>query len=203
MHRGPVQGATSVWPWPWVVLPPATTCPQADTRENWISSSLKLDKYLQSGISTHLSEFLLSLVLGPQGRLDQAGNSFMISSQNIKSMFPYYSRYCIHVCVCVCVCVYKNICSPLSPKKVINYLTYNAYVWGWKYVCCVLSCFSCASLPGSSIHGILRARKLEWVAMPSSRGSKIPTQGLKPHLLHLLHLQAGSLPLAPPVYMSV
>ena len=27
------------------------------------------------------------------------------------------------------------------------------------------------SLPGSSVHGILQARILEWVAMPSSRGS--------------------------------
>ena len=30
------------------------------------------------------------------------------------------------------------------------------------------------SLPGSSIHGILQARILEWVAMPSSRGSFWP-----------------------------
>ena len=28
-----------------------------------------------------------------------------------------------------------------------------------------------APLPGSSVHGILQARVLEWVAMPSSRGS--------------------------------
>ena len=27
------------------------------------------------------------------------------------------------------------------------------------------------SLPGSSVHGILQARILEWVTMPSSRGS--------------------------------
>ena len=27
------------------------------------------------------------------------------------------------------------------------------------------------SLPGSSVHGVLQARILEWVAMPSSRGS--------------------------------
>ena len=27
------------------------------------------------------------------------------------------------------------------------------------------------SPPGSSVHGILQARTLEWVAMPSSRGS--------------------------------
>ena len=30
------------------------------------------------------------------------------------------------------------------------------------------------SLPGSSVHGILQARILEWVAMPSSRGSPGP-----------------------------
>ena len=30
------------------------------------------------------------------------------------------------------------------------------------------------SPPGFSIHGILQARKLEWVAMPSSRGSSWP-----------------------------
>ena len=45
-----------------------------------------------------------------------------------------------------------------------------------------LSCFShvrlCDSMdcspPGSSVHGILQARILEWVAMPSSRGSSPP-----------------------------
>ena len=44
---------------------------------------------------------------------------------------------------------------------------------------CLLSHFSPVILydamdcspPGSSIHGILQARLLEWVAMPSSRGS--------------------------------
>ena len=30
------------------------------------------------------------------------------------------------------------------------------------------------SLPASSVHGILQARILEWVAMPSSRGSSLP-----------------------------
>ena len=32
--------------------------------------------------------------------------------------------------------------------------------------------------PGSSVHGILQARMLEWVAMPSSRG--LPNPGIKP-----------------------
>ena len=47
------------------------------------------------------------------------------------------------------------------------------------------------SPPGSSVHGILQARTLEWVAMPSSRGS-FPTQGSDPRLLCLLHWQTGS-----------
>ena len=34
------------------------------------------------------------------------------------------------------------------------------------------------SPPGSSVHGILQARILEWVAMPSSRGSSRPRQSL-------------------------
>ena len=50
------------------------------------------------------------------------------------------------------------------------------------------------SLPGSSVHGILQARTLEWGATPSSRGSSWP----RDHLLCLLHWQVGSLPLAPP-----
>ena len=37
--------------------------------------------------------------------------------------------------------------------------------------------------PGSSIHGILQARILEWVAISFSRGI-FPTQGLTPGLLH-------------------
>ena len=45
------------------------------------------------------------------------------------------------------------------------------------------------SLPGSSVLGILQARILEWVAMPSSRGIFL-TQELKPHLYHLLQWQA-------------
>ena len=35
------------------------------------------------------------------------------------------------------------------------------------------------SLPGSSVHGILQARKLEWVAIPFSRGSSWPREWTK------------------------
>ena len=49
------------------------------------------------------------------------------------------------------------------------------------------------SPPGSSVHGILQARILQWVAMPLSRGSSDP--GIE---LRSPALQADSLPSEPP-----
>ena len=50
---------------------------------------------------------------------------------------------------------------------------------------------------GSFVRGIFQARILEWVAMPSSRGSSRPRDPARnPHLLHQ-HWQAGSSPPAP------
>ena len=47
------------------------------------------------------------------------------------------------------------------------------------------------SPPGSSVHGILQARILEWVVLPCLFTWGIPTQGSNLHLLHLLHWQEG------------
>jgi len=48
------------------------------------------------------------------------------------------------------------------------------------------------SLPGSSVHGILQARRLEWVAIPFSRGSSQLNDGtqvscIAADSLHLRH----------------
>jgi len=50
------------------------------------------------------------------------------------------------------------------------------------------------SPPGSSVHGILQARILEWVALSSSRGSS--DSGIEPVSLAALASQADSLPLS-------
>ena len=50
-----------------------------------------------------------------------------------------------------------------------------------------------SSPPGSSVHGILKARILEWVAIPFSRG--LPDPGIE---LRFPALQADSLPSEPP-----
>ena len=48
------------------------------------------------------------------------------------------------------------------------------------------------ALPGYPVHGMLQARILEWVSIPSSRGI-FPTQGLN---VDRQYRQAGSLPLS-------
>ena len=57
---------------------------------------------------------------------------------------------CLIVCVCVCVCVLVTQSCPTL---------YDA-----------MDC----SLPGSSVHGIVQARILEWVAISFSRGASQP-----------------------------
>ena len=62
---------------------------------------------------------------------------------------------------------------------------------GYPYYACILSRFSHAQLfatlwtvvhsPGSSVHGILQARMLEWVTMPSSKD--LPNPGIEPSCL--------------------
>ena len=64
----------------------------------------------------------------------------------------------------------------------------------------MLSCFGLIlcdpvnrSPPGSSVHEILQARILEWVAVTLLQGI-FPTQGSNLCVLHLLHQQAGFFP---------
>ena len=53
----------------------------------------------------------------------------------------------ICVCVCVCVCIYTHV---------YKYISHS-----------VMSDPMDCSLPGSSVHGILQERLLEWVGFPA------------------------------------
>ena len=79
------------------------------------------------------------------------------------------------VCVCVCVFVCVHVKSLQSCPTLCN----------------PMDC----SPPGSSVHGILLARILEWVSMSSSRASSRPRD--QTCISCLLHWQVSSLPLAP------
>ena len=60
-------------------------------------------------------------------------------------------------------------------KNIYVYIYINTYICACMHakllqLCLTLQPVGC-SLSGSSVHGILQARILEWVAMPSSRES--------------------------------
>ena len=79
--------------------------------------------------------------------------------EKVQTFLVYLSSPCVNefwncmtipcVCVCMCMCSVARLCPTL---------------WGpMDY-----------RLPGSSVHGILQTRILEWVDYPSSRGSSQP-----------------------------
>ena len=97
---------------------------------------------------------------------------------------------------CVCVCMYT--CSLLVLEKGRQVSNRQICV-----LCCsVISDPMDCSPPGSSVHGILQVRILEYVVISSSRRI-FPIQVSKLGLLNLLHWQADSLPLVPHKFTSV
>ena len=83
------------------------------------------------------------------------------------------ANLCVRECVCVCVCMCVYACAPL----------------------CLTLCDPIDWSPaGTSVHGISQARKLEWVAISSSRGPFV-TLGSN---FHFLPWQVDSWPLRHP-----
>ena len=70
-------------------------------------------------------------------------------AQKVKNL-PAMQKTQLCVCVCVCVCARTRACVLVTQSCLI--------------LCNPINC----SPPGSSVHGILQARILEWVAIPSS-----------------------------------
>jgi len=90
-------------------------------------------------------------------------------------------------------CPHPSQCCPARAST-----GYRACVRAKSLQSCLTLCNAMdCSLPGSSVHGILQARILEWVYHALLQGI-FPTQGSNLRLLCLLHRQRGSLPLAPP-----
>ena len=101
-----------------------------------------------------------------------------------KFVYPWLKKNQEIVCVCVCTHAQREgwlFFQPIhsTPEK-MQYLIFSIWLCA-----CVLSHFSHVWFfvtqrfkehcpPGSSVHGILQARILEWVAMPSSRRSSWP-----------------------------
>ena len=92
---------------------------------------------------------------------------------------------------------------PCSSESITTLLT--GYVCAKSLQLCPTLCNPMDySLPGSSVHGILQARILEWVAMHSSRGSSqtrdgTPVSYVAGRFLLLSHLGSPMMRLAPSI----
>ena len=77
-----------------------------------------------------------------------------------------------------------KVIQPLSSRKAIWFQILSLFILKWLNLFCVHNkllqlCLTLCdlmdcSLPGSSVHGILQARILEWIVMPSSRATSWP-----------------------------
>ena len=83
---------------------------------------------------------------------------------------------------------FATLCSFLPYSKG-NQL--HVYVWSALQLCPAFCDPMDCSPSGSSVHGILQARILEWVALPSSRGSSPPRDG--PHISYVSYIDSGVL----------
>ena len=86
----------------------------------------------------------------------------MLSSTHPQGSFVCFNIVCLCLCVYVCVCVCVCVCA-LSHELTHTHTKVRLFVTPVDY-----------GPPGSSVHGGFQARILEWVAMPSSRGSSQP-----------------------------
>ena len=87
----------------------------------------------------------------------------------------------------------STLCLPVALIRIYFLVLVCAESLQWRPVLCDPT--DC-SLPGFYAHGILQARMLEWLAIPSSRGSsRLRDQTA---ISRLPHWQVGSLPRAPP-----
>ena len=73
----------------------------------------------------------------------------------------------------------KTTNNPILKLDTTQFFWFSKKICGCMHAKSLQSCLTLCdlmdySLPGSSVHGILQARILKWVAMPSSRGSSQP-----------------------------
>ena len=150
-----------------------------------MSGSVKEINRTQEERHTRPSQIFVS---GQESPVGFRGSCFYMFHRNVFYIIQYFIQY---MGFCVCVCMYT--CSLLVLEKGRQVSNRQICV-----LCCsVISDPMDCSPPGSSVHGILQVRILEYVVISSSRRI-FPIQVSKLGLLNLLHWQADSLPLVPP-----
>ena len=86
--------------------------------------------------------------------------------------------------------------SPQSQEPLCRAYDYTNYIYGNGVVCVHAKSLQLCLTPGSSVHGILQDRIVEWLSCPPP--GDLPDSGIEFASLMSPPLQAGSLPTKPP-----
>ena len=109
---------------------------------------------------------------GGQEPLSCARVERVLTQPSHREALPPYSGPSLCSALLQCPCEIKNIfCSTLVSLDPVRAQSLE--------LCPTLSDPMDCSPPGSSVHGTLQARTLEWAAMPSSRGPSRPKDGTR------------------------
>ena len=105
-------------------------------------------------------------------------SSFVLDMTYIKNKYSLYFRYCSFPFFAFCVDFQFYRLKPVT-FAFFFFASGSEVTQSCSTLCDPMDC----SLPGSSLHGILQARVLEWVAIFLLQGI-FPTQGSNPSLPH-------------------
>ena len=119
-----------------------------------LGCNLKNDRMISVRFQSKSLNITVIQVYAPTSKAEEAEVEWFYEDLQDLELTPIYCHYTIMQYVCVCSVA--QLCPTL---------------------CDLMDC----SLPGSSVHGVLRAKILEWVAISFSRG---PSQESNLHLLH-------------------
>ena len=172
--RSPGEGIDYPLYFSWVYLVAQTVKNPPAKQETWVQS-LGWEDPLEEGMATH-SSILAWRIFN--------------SNIHVPLSLPQYKKQ-------NSICIFTSSCAPTSPEVTVTldlvfilsllfFIVYpNVYICIYIYLyirdhfvhaqslqSCPTLCYPMdCSPPGSSVHGILHARILEWVAVPSCRGS--------------------------------
>ena len=147
----------------------STPCAQSDsTNWSWHSFGLKWVAVAGGGAAIiYLKCIYMCLLGGNQGKPTSVLLSLLLRSSSLGKVESWALFMLHHL---------RNIRETDTPCSLPPYLWPHQGERKWKYLVAQSGLTLCnpRDSPGSSVHGILQARILEWVAMSFSRGSSQP-----------------------------
>ena len=154
---------------------------QTPAVQETLVQSLRWEDPLEEGMATHSS-----ILAWKQKSLEGCspwGHKESDTTERLSTVFIYHGQS--FTFFIILLCLWKHHTERIVQKSIMTSCVCMLSRFSRVWLCDPVDC----SLPGFSVHGILQARMVEWVAISSSRGSSDP--GIKPESLTSPALAGG------------